>query len=285
MHLMLKNPYIQIACLFLTVCAIYSGITIAFAVETNRDSLQPHKALYKISLVEAKSGAQIVNVSGDMYYEMTMTCDAWLTDHRFNLRYEYADAPSIQVKSNFATYESFDGKDFNFTSTRRRNGVIYEEIQGYAVLGPDGGQAVYKNPEGVTFQLPKNTRFPMRHTLDLLAEAKKRKRFFNSTVFDGSDDEGPVEINAFIGETVNVIAGMEAAPKIDMTLLNTPAREMRLAFFPLNEVNAQADYEMEMHFHDNGVVSNMVVEYQTFSIEQDLIALEKLSSPKCGLDK
>lgn len=285
MFLMLKNPLIQIACLLLTVCAIYSGITMAFAVEKNGNALEPHKALYKISLVETKSGAQIVNVSGDMYYEMTMTCDAWLTDHRFNLRYEYADAPSIQVKSNFATYESFDGKDFNFTSTRRRNGTIYEEIQGYAVLGPNGGQAVYKNPEGMTFQLPENTRFPMRHTLDLLAEAKKRKRFFNSTVFDGSDDEGPVEINAFIGEAVNVIAGMEEAPKIDMTLLNTPAREMRLAFFPLNEDNARADYEMEMHFHDNGVVSNMVVEYQTFSIEQDLIALEKLSSPKCGLDK
>ena len=256
-------------------------------------TLVPHKALYEINLVSTKSGSQIVDVGGEMYYELTSGCDAWITNHRFQLRYDYIDSPSVRVKSNFSTYESHDGESFNFTSTRRRDGAVFEELKGQAYLNPvpgsagggdrlGTGKAIYAQPEGLSFDLPDSTRFPMRHTLDLLARAEEGEKFFNSVVFDGSDDEGPVSINAFIGPTVNAMARVTTSPKIDVTLLNTAARTTRLAFFPVDQTGLAPDYEMEMIIHDNGVVSDMLVEYDTFSVTQKLVALEKLPADTCS---
>lgn len=253
-------------------------------------TLTPHKALYKIKLVSSKSGSQVINVSGDMYYELNKTCDAWITDHRFKLRYDYVNSSPLQIKSNFSTYESFDGKSFHFTSRRKRGGVVYEEIEGVATMPghevslkekQQGGRAVFEQPEGLSYDLPSGTYFPINHTLAILKEAKKGKNFFQSVVFDGSDDTGPVTINAFIGDTYNAIAELQPSAKIDTSLLNTSAWKMRLAFFPLNEDSVTSDYEMEMIFHDNGVVSDMLVEYKYFSVTQSLVALEHLGSPNC----
>ena len=77
--------------------------------------LAPHKALYDINLVATRSGSQVVNISGKMFYEWAPTCDAWITDHRFSLFYEYADSPAMRVTSDFSTFETFDGTGFNLS--------------------------------------------------------------------------------------------------------------------------------------------------------------------------
>lgn len=115
------------------------------------DVLTPHKALYDVELVAARSGSQVINISGKMFYEWKPSCDAWITDHRFNLFYEYADSPGMTVTSDFSTYEPFDGKSFDFTSRRQRDGELYEELRGHAVMDGSGkkggGLARYSLPE------------------------------------------------------------------------------------------------------------------------------------------
>lgn len=251
------------------------------AARASSIQLVPHKALYAITLVSTKSGAQLVNVSGNMYYELSKSCDSWISDHRFNLRYEYSDTPAINVKSNFATYENFEGTDFNFTSTRKRNDSVYEELIGHASVTQEDKSARFKIPENLKFDLSPDAMFPIKHTMTLLEKARTREKFFNAIVFDGSDDQGPVMINAFIGKPINTIAKMPESPKIDANLLNSPAYKIRLAFFPLLQAQSNPDYEMEMEFHENGVAGNMLVEYDTFSVTQKLIALEKLPQPVC----
>ncbi|MEC7029210.1 MAG: DUF1849 family protein, partial [Pseudomonadota bacterium] len=120
------------------------------------------------------------------------------------------------------------------------------------------------------------------HTVKVLEYAEAGKRFFHATIFDGSDEEGPVEINTFIGDRVNAMARLDDTNKnMDTTLINTPARKVRMAFFPLAEPNADAEYEMDVVFHDNGIISDMLVEYRDFSVTQKLVALEKLPENDC----
>lgn len=244
----------------------------------------PHKALYEIKLVSKHSGAQIVNISGQMYYEWKETCDAWVSDHRFNLIYEYADSPAMNITSDFTAYETFDRKSFNFSSRRKRNGTLYQELRGMAKIADlqntqknkNLNQAVYSMPEGLTFGLPENTLFPMAHTIELLNKIKSGEKFFSATVFDGSDEDGPVEINTFIGKPVLKPEITTTDENIDFNLINGPAWRMRMAFFPLAKHSAEADYEMDMVFHENGVVSSMMVEYKKFSVTQTLVALEEI---------
>ncbi len=237
----------------------------------------PHKALYKIALVSTRSGSQVINISGQMLYDWKPVCDAWISNHRFNLFYEYADSPPMRVASDFSTFETFDGKSMNFTSQRKRDGRLFEELRGSAHRKEDGsGEAVYTRPKDLVFDLPENTFFPMEHTLEVLSKIKEDKKFFNAVIFDGSDEDGPVEINSFIGNKVNAMASLQASSDLDATLVNTPAWRVRLAFFPLDDSSETSDYEMALTFHENGVISDMIIEYDDFTISQKLVALEAL---------
>ena len=102
------------------------------------------------------------------------------------------------------------------------------------------------------------------------------QKFFSATVFDGSDDEGPVEINTFIGNPTNAMKFVTPSDALDMTLLNTPAWNVRMAVFPVAQKEASSDYEMSMIFHENGVISDMLIEYDDFSVTQKLVALDRL---------
>lgn len=253
------------------------------AIQAGLDS---HKALYEVNILSSTSNAQVINLQGKMLYEWQSSCDAWISNHHFNLLYEYADSSPMRITSDFSTYENFDGETLDFTSQRKRDGELFEEMRGQVSFNEDGqkgGTAVYTVPDGLVYDLPPGTLLPMGHTLSVLKAIHKKQRFYTATVFDGSDGEGPVEINAFIGKAVSkddVEKSVHFNANIDKSLLDSKAWKVRLAFFPLNKAKSVADYEMSMIFHENGVISDMVVEYENFSVSQKLVALEKLQ-PKC----
>jgi hypothetical protein len=241
----------------------------------------PHRALYAIKLAGTRSGSQVVNISGQMLYEWQPSCDAWNTNHRFNILYEYADSPALRITSDFSTYESFNGETLNFTSQRKKDNEVFEALRGMAeIKNGKEGKATFSIPEGMSHDLPKGTLFPMSHTYEVAKHIAKGKTFFNAVIYDGSDEEGPVEVNTFIGKEANALASFEGEEMkgIDESLINTKARNVRLAFFPLNADESSSDYEMNLVFHENGVISDMMIEYDDFTVSQKLTALEKLDS-------
>ena len=197
--------------------------------------LVPHKALYKVELESARSGSQVVNISGQMYYEWGYDCDAWTSKHRFNVLYEYADNPTMRVTSDFSNFEAFDGSTLDFSVIREQNGRQYEEIRGHADAYPDQeGRASFNQPPGLEHDLPKGVLYPTMHTIKVIEAAKRGEKFYNAVIFDGSDDEGPVEVNAFMGKKVEGLKGFEEESiAIDQKLLEGEAQEIQLAFFPL----------------------------------------------------
>jgi hypothetical protein len=246
------------------------------------NELVPHKALYEVDLVSSTGGSRVIDISGKMFFKWEATCDAWITDHRFKLIYEYADSPAMHITSDFSTFEPFDGDSFDFTSRRKRDGDLYEEIRGRAEIYEDGsGKAIYTKPEDLAYKLEKGTLFPMAHTIELIKHINEGKKFYSANVFDGSDEEGPVLINSFIGEKINALANTAPSSEIDGTLVNTPAYKIRMAFFPLDSEEASSDYEMSLVFHDNGIISDMMIDYDDFTVSQKLLALEKLDAAAC----
>ncbi len=240
----------------------------------------PHKALYEINLESASSGSQLVNIKGHMYYEWAYDCEAWNSRHSFNVLYEYADNPAMRITSDFSNFERYDGSSLDYSAIREQNGVQYEEIRGHAEVPQNGeGLARYNKPEGLEQSLPEGTLFPLAHTIKTISAIKDGKRFFNATIFDGSDDEGPVEINAFIGKKVTEPRALSAAKdndRLDEALLNGAAHNVQLAFFPQSKNEQEADYEMNLTLHHNSIISDMVIDYGDFKVSQDLIALEAI---------
>lgn len=242
--------------------------------------LVPHKALYDITLVSNSNSSHFQNLSGQMFYQWQPGCEAWLSNHRFNMVYEYIDVPAMRITSDYSTYEPFDGKSMTFTSQRRRDGELFEETRGSAQLGSDEKrpEAVFTIPEGLSFALSENTLFPMAHTLEVLDQIRAGKKFFRSTIFDGSDKEGPMQVTTFVGKPVETAELLNVAAGIDDKLLRGKAWNIRLAFFPLNTDDPGSDYEMSVVFHENGIIGDITIEYHDFSVSQKLVALENMEN-------
>lgn len=283
----LKNQYKSLFLLSLTAFIVIAGAAnnahsaVSQIPDMGRHArIAAHKAIYDIRLKGIKSGSQVVNISGQMLYEWQPSCDGWVANHRFNLFYEYADSPATRITSDFSTFEAFDGKSLDFTSQRKRDGQVFEELRGRADIGSDGKKsaAVYTLPDGLKFDLPEGALFPMIHTLEVLDAAAANKKIFHAVVFDGADEEGPVEINAVIGKQVDDIATQEFPKEVDKELLKSPAHKIRLAFFPMKDDTGISDYEMDIILHNNGIVSDMFIDYDDFSISQKLVALEPVKS-------
>lgn len=275
------------ACVSLSLMTVFScsSLNAATLDRATQAGFKPHKALYDIKLSSRKSSARVANIKGKMAYEWQPGCDAWTANHHFDMIYEYMETPPVRIKSDFSTYESFDGKDFNYTSQRKQADMVYEEIRG-AVLSSSENvamKAVYSIPEDLVIGLPEGTLFPMAHTLDVLKKIRAGKKFYNATIFDGSDEEGPVDVNSFIGKEMHYITPDALKDVIDQDLVESKSWNIRLAFFPLSKVEPTSDYEMSLTFHENGVISNMDIDYADFSITQTLVALEKLSG-SCDSD-
>ncbi len=266
---------------FLAVMACLLGAAPAWAVSdpATEAGLIPHKALYEIKMISNHSSSQFLNLSGQMYYEWQPSCEAWVSNHRFNMVYEYTDAPSMRITSDYSTYEPFDGKSMNFTSQRKRDGQIFEEIRGSAeITRPSESQAKYTIPEGLIQPLPQETLFPMSHTLMVLQKIKAGEKFHRAVIFDGSDQEGPMQVTSFVGKPLESSDIVQVAAGIDRELMRSKAWKVRLAFFPDTSKEAGSDYEMSVVFHENGVISDIVIDYEDFSVSQKLVALERLES-------
>ncbi len=242
-----------------------------------RAGLAPHRAVYNISMTENRSGSQIINVSGKMVFEWTSTCDAWVSKHDFDLYYDYADTPGLRVTSSYDTYEPFSGESMTFATRKFQKGRIYEEIRGQAIKNEDGSVTVnFNEPAEETLSLPKSIMFPTQHTIEVISRLDRKGDFMTRSIYDGSDLEGPVEISAFIGKKVPADT-LKLEDLVEKhALLKSPAHRARLSFFPPDLERATAEYQMDINLHENGVISNMIVEYDEFTIQQALTKIQPL---------
>jgi hypothetical protein len=246
-----------------------------------------HKALYQFKMVSVRSGAGISGIEGQMYYEQNDDCDAWTSEHRFTMEYQYPERPPVENTSHYVAFEAKDRSAFYFSSDRKQDGRLTEQLRGSILRAGDGtARADYSRPPGLSYNLPKGYMLPMQQTNETIRHAEKGDRFFDAVIFDGTDADGPVEINTVIGKklTPAEIKALSAGNKsIDAALLTPNAWHMRVAVFPLKDTQSMLPaYEMDMILHDNGVVSHALVDYGLFQVDQKLIGLEKLTPRKCA---
>ncbi|MDD9901361.1 MAG: DUF1849 family protein [Alphaproteobacteria bacterium] len=251
-------------------------------------SIAPHKAIYTLDMVSANAGAGVSGIRGSMYYEQDDTCDAWTTDQRFTIEYQYPGRRPIRNVNHYVSWESHDGTHFEFNSERQENGLTTEHLRGAVNRTKDGKTvAEYSRPNNLVFPLPEEFYLPVTHTKETLARAQREELFFNTTVFDGTDADGPTEMNAVISgkltpKEIQAKLGSGEKDAVDKALLTSPAWRVRLAAFPLKDKDsATPAYEMDIYLHDNGVVSYAVVDYGVFKVEQRLTGLSTIPGKNC----
>ncbi len=251
---------------------IFSAPTLASGVE-----LAPHRAVYSMDLVASQSGSGIVGAHGTMSYEFDDSCDGWVVENRMDIHYSYLEGGDVDTTTDFVTWESKDGLKYRFRMRNTRDGQVTDEIEGDATLRGkgQGGNVHYTRPEVMNKALPKGTLFPTIHTRELVSEAEKGNHILHRVVFDGSDTQGAFDVNALIGNA-RPLSKDAAYPQ-----LKSPSWPIRMAFFPLDGVEAEPDFEMSIDYHANGIAQSMLQGFKGFSLAGHLESLEPVKPQTC----
>lgn len=239
--------------------------------------IQPHRAIYKMSLASARNSSKVSGVSGRMMFEWADACDGWTTEQRFQLRFAYSEGEEMNMNTNYTTWEAKNGLRYRFNVRKLVNGETDEDIRGEAQFdkASSAGVAHFAQPEPQDMPLPVGSVFPTTHTLGILKHAKAGDRFYNAVVFDGADTDGVTEVNTFIGQPV-----LSQAGNGNGMLKDKQGWPVRMAFFPLKSDSAQPEYEMSLTLLQNGIAESMQIDYGDFTIKAILETLQAL--PKSG---
>ncbi|MBV8167810.1 MAG: cell envelope integrity EipB family protein [Alphaproteobacteria bacterium] len=251
-------------------------LTVAMPLSATAVDVEPHRAVYKMTLERATSASGVVGAHGTMLYQWADSCDGWTIEQRYKLRMQYGEQDDAELSISFVTWESKDGTRYRFNVRKLKDGDTTEELRGDAKV-PQGaaGEAKFVKPEASALDLPAGTMFPTAHTLALIEAALSGATFLSKQVFDGGTVEGPFEVTGGIGSE------HPADPSDKNPLLRKRWWSIRLAFFPADSQSPQPDYELGMDLQDNGIARELVLDYGNFVVRAKLESLEPMPKPHC----
>lgn len=237
--------------------------------------IAPHRAVYSLDLAIARGGATVSDVDGRMEFQWGESCDGWTVEQTYDMTLYYQQGGAVMLESRYASWESKDGLRFTFTNRNSTNGIVDEETRGEATLSAPGeaGEAILRLPEEVVYSLPAGTMFPTDHTLRLLdmATGDPGDRFFVTYLFDGTEADETLELSSMIGPRV-------AAADTGDPLLDRPSWQVDMAYFLAASQGPLPDYEIGVQLLDNGVVTEILIDYGDFSVLANLEEIEPIES-------
>ena len=257
-----------------------AGVALAagLSVQPAAGEIVPHRAIYSLTLGQADSSGRYVDVGGAVTSVLEKTCDGWIIAEQVTMQIDTQVGGPLRQNLKYTGWESLDGRRYRFAARSRTNDER-KSFQGDAWSDPDGpGEAVYTRPEKITMALPPGTHFYFGLTSWLIERAKAGVSRAETVVFDGTDEEGPQRAIVFIVPLVK--KGDEAKPGLG-PLVDRPGWIMRIAFYPLDSLDAAPDYEVQAVVLDNGVTPRLELVFTGFTAIQTLEKIEALELPNC----
>ena len=237
--------------------------------------LAAHRAAYRLSLSRARDPGNIASANGAMLYEVVDACDGWASRQRFSLTLTDRDGTEIETASDYATYESKDGRRLRFTLTQMTQGAVTQRIAGEAEIAADGtGVVRYSEPEQKEERLPPGTLLPNLHTIVALNAARRGQRLLVSPLFDGTSDDGAQD-------TTTVLGAWEAPREVTEFPALSPlgSVRMRIAFFDRDAQQqgggaTTPSYEVSLRYWENGIADELQMDFREFVVDGRMVKLE-----------
>lgn len=244
--------------------------------------LVPHRAVYDLALDKASDRSGITGLAGRMVYEFNGSpCEGYTVNFRFVTQIDTRDVSRLTDQQT-TTFEDGDGKNFSFVTKSYIDRNLDKELRGTATKEPNGLRVEIEKPEKESLEL-KSTQFPTQHLLELLGKAANGENFFETTLFDGSEDGDRVM-------TTTVVVGKKAEPKPDDPEVKADTKLLSkdsfwpvdIAYFDMEGDGGEElpEYRISFKLHPNGVTRDLVMDYGDFSMKGKLVNLALLPEPK-----
>ena len=247
--------------------------------------LTPHRAVYEMTLDNARSASGITGIDGRMVFEFTGSeCDGYTLNMRMVTQMTDSQGQTNRTDLRSSTWEQGDGQKFRFQSAQYLNDKLNDVTMGRAMRNaPEAVEVKLSQPNRTELNLQGRVLFPTQHSLALIDAAQDGKGLLQAQIYDGSEKGQKVyDTTAFIGRPVP--AGSEQG-------LEVPAKEKGLAellswpvsigYFEPKGGDLTPSYQIDFRLYANGVSRELVIDYGDFSIQGKLSSLEYLKAGAC----
>ncbi|RWP51593.1 cell envelope integrity EipB family protein [Mesorhizobium sp.] len=250
----------------------------AFAVP----ALQAHRAVYDLSLDKASDRSGITGISGRMVYEFNGSpCEGYTVKFRFVTQIATNDNTTKLTDQQTTTFEDAEGKTFSFVTKSFVDQNLDKEVKGTATKETKGLKVDIDKPEKNSLELTA-TQFPTQHLVELIDKAEKGENFYETNLFDGSEDADKVM-------TTTVVVGKKAdADKTDpeapalAKLATDKYWPVDIAYFDGTDKSGEEvpEYRISFKLHENGITRDLVMDYGEFSMTGKLVNLSLFDQSK-----
>jgi len=250
-------------------------VALAILPQAASANLLAHRAVYDLDLGDATEKSGVVGVAGRIVYEFKgSSCEDYSTNYRLFSQMTLQEAEKMN-DYQITTFEDGDGKAFNFVTKFFVDDQLDKETKGSAQIVGEGLDVKLQKPSAESIELPK-TQFPTQHMIELIDKAKAGENFYETTIFDGSDDANKVM-------TTTVIIGKktkssETDPEYAAlkSLKDESYWPVSIAYFDLSKQDGEEvpDYSISFKLYDNGFTRDLVMSYGDFSIKAKLVGLD-----------
>lgn len=260
------------------------GVTIllAFAVlpavHDAQADMVPHQAIYKMTLSSKSPTARFNGVTGAAVSQIERTCEGWVINEQVIMTMLTVAGGAIEREMTFKARESNDGRTYFFQSDSKTDDIV-EKFSGSARRDEDGkAEAEFVTPKPFEMPLPNGTRFYVGMAKWLIDLAVAGKRTGESYAFDGTDDEGPQKVTAFILPDTSSKKSFNG----DKNLLDKKAWQIQLAFFKTEGQSSEPQYQLSMRMLENGIITNYQLIFNDLIIDQELQDVLPAKDERCS---
>jgi hypothetical protein len=270
----------------MVICAapfILANAAAAESAETGPGALPrlaPYRAVYDLSLSHTTGAGAPASARGRIAFDFSgSACQGYLENIHQVTELQPADGPARVTDLHSATFESGDGKGFDFKIVSKLNNGPAENTYGKAKKTAGAALSVtLASPQRQRVNLDGAVLFPSEHLRRVLGAAQADEKVFAAKVYDASaDGQKILDTMAIVGKARTGPVPEKAAQIEQMK--NLPRWPVTISYFEPGAQDGAPLYTISFELYENGVVRALKLDYGDFALAGEMTQLALSPSP------
>ena len=263
-------------------CAAVLALPVASA-RAATVTLVPHRAVYDLALDHVQGASGVESAHGRIVFELEgAACTGITQTFRQLIVLSGGEIGAKLIDTQSVTTEEADGKTMRFSVLNRVGTEPVSQTLGVATRKEESVSVRLSSPVQSEAHYPSTTLYPGEHYRTLIEAALKGERFVARQIFDGADEgQSAPQTFTVIGAPVQN-ASSESALLERAGMAKLKRWPVEIAYFDQEKATVEEpSYRASMDLLENGVSTNLRLDYTNFSLRGVLVSLDVSPTPPC----